>query len=105
VIALNVSVGASHFRLQTKVADVRRCAPPKCAAITTNRASSFAATAPAAPSFRAVAVSGLQVDLSWKTVPGASGYVVDVWINSAWLQFGILGSSTAGCSAIGLNPL
>ena len=72
--------------------------------VTTSRPSLFAFVAPAAPSFHATAASGTQVNLSWNTVPGASGYLVDIWIHGAWVQLGNLGSSATGCSVVGLSP-
>ena len=59
---------------------------------------------PAAPSFTATAASGTQINLSWNTVSGASGYLVDEWINGAWPQIGSYGSGTTGCSVTGLSP-
>jgi len=62
------------------------------------------AVAPAAPSFTATAVSGTQINLAWKPVAGATGYLVDVWINGAWEQIGSLGSGSTGCAVTGLSP-
>ncbi len=59
---------------------------------------------PAAPSFTAKAVSATQINLAWTGVAGATGYLVDEWINSAWKQIGSLGSSSTGCAVTGLSP-
>ena len=59
--------------------------------------------APAAASFTATAVSALQVDLAWKSVNGASSYLVDEWINNAWSQIASLGSSASGYAVSGLS--
>jgi hypothetical protein len=58
----------------------------------------------AAPLFTATAVSGTQINLGWNRVAGASGYLVDEWINGAWKQIGNFGSSYTGCSVTGLSP-
>jgi hypothetical protein len=80
-----------------------------------------AVAAPAAPSFTATRVSATQVDLSWNTVPGASGYLVDEiipvgpvlvpgehfqpqFIRLESEQIASLGSSVTGCSVTGLSP-
>jgi hypothetical protein len=57
----------------------------------------------APPSFTATAVSDTQINLSWSTVSGASGYVVDEWINGAWCQIDSLGSDATGDSVSGLS--
>src|SRR5208283_2575331 len=62
---------------------------------------SMQAVAPADPSFTATAVSATQINLAWTPVTGATGYLVDVWINSAWKQIGSLGSSSTGCAVTG----
>jgi len=59
---------------------------------------------PAAPVVAATAVSGTQVDLSWHPVSGASGYLVDEWVNGAWKQIGNFGSGTTSVAVNGLNP-
>ena len=59
---------------------------------------------PAAPSFTATAVSATQINLAWKGVAGATGYLVDEWINGAWKQIGSLGSGSTGCAVTGLSP-
>ena len=35
---------------------------------------------------------------------GATGYLVDEWINGAWKQIGSLGSGSTGCTVTGLSP-
>ena len=72
-------------------------------AFTTNRPGSFAVRAPAAPSFTAKAVSGSQINLSWNTVSGATGYLVDEWVRGAWTQIASGGSGSTGCSVTGLT--
>ena len=61
-------------------------------------------TAPAAPSFTINALSGTQVSVAWHTVSGASGYLIDEWINAAWRQIGSFGSGATGCTVAGLSP-
>jgi hypothetical protein len=58
---------------------------------------------PAAPSLTATAVSTSQVNLSWTGVSGATGYLVDEWINGAWQQIASLGSGASGYSVTGLS--
>src|SRR5271157_3648072 len=65
---------------------------------------SMQAVLPAAPSFTATAVSATQINLAWKGVAGATGYLVDVWINGVWKQIGSLGSGSTGCAVTGLSP-
>lgn len=60
--------------------------------------------APAAPSFTAAAVSGSEVDLSWSTVSGATGYVIDELSSPGkWSQIGKVGSSTTEYAVTGLS--
>jgi hypothetical protein len=59
--------------------------------------------APAAPSFKATTYSSSQINLSWNTVSGASGYLVDLWVNGAWKQIGSFASNVIGCSVINLS--
>jgi hypothetical protein len=61
-------------------------------------------TPPAAPSFTATALSGTQVSLSWNSVPGATGYLVDEWINGGWSQVGSFDSNATGTTVSGLTP-
>ncbi len=65
---------------------------------------SMQAVVPAAPSFTATAVSATQINLAWKPVAGATGYLVDEWINSVWKQIGSLGSGSTGYAVTGLSP-
>ena len=58
---------------------------------------------PAAPSLTATAVSASQINLAWGGVSGATGYLVDEWINGAWTQIGSFGSGTTGCAVTGLS--
>jgi hypothetical protein len=57
----------------------------------------------AAPTLTATAVSTSQVNLSWNSVKGASGYLVDEWINGNWVQIASLGSTSTGYSVTGLS--
>ena len=68
----------------------------------TNSATTL--TPPAAPSFTATAVSATQINLAWTPVAGATGYLVDQWINGAWKQVGSLGSGSTGYAVTGLSP-
>jgi hypothetical protein len=77
---------------------------PASSSLTNSRFSPAAVKLPAAPSFAATAVSGTQINLAWKSVANASGYLVDEWVNGAWWQIGSLGSSATGCSIVGLSP-
>jgi hypothetical protein len=58
----------------------------------------------AGPSFTATAVSDTQINLSWSTVSGASGYLVDELINGVWTQTGSYGGEATGCSVTGPSP-
>jgi hypothetical protein len=61
-------------------------------------------TPPAAPSFTATAVSATQINLAWTPVAGATGYLVDQWINGAWAQVGSLSSGSTSYTVTGLSP-
>ncbi len=63
-----------------------------------------ATTYPAAPSFTATAVSGTQMSLAWTSVAGATGYLVDEWVNGAWALFGSVGSGSTSFAVNGLSP-
>ena len=65
---------------------------------------SIRAVLPAAPSFTATAVSATQINLAWPRVAGATGYLVDEWINGVWKQIGSLGSGSTGFAVTGLSP-
>jgi subtilase family serine protease len=58
---------------------------------------------PAAPSFRLMVVSSTEIDLAWAPVVGATGYLVDQWINGAWVQVCNLRSGTT-YAVWGLSP-
>jgi hypothetical protein len=60
-------------------------------------------TPPAAPSFMATAVSSTQINLAWSGVSGATGYLVDEWVNGVWRQIGSFGSGSTGCAVTGLS--
>ncbi|HET6880907.1 MAG TPA: C2 family cysteine protease, partial [Pirellulales bacterium] len=59
---------------------------------------------PAAPVVTATPMSGTQVDLAWHSVSGATGYLVDEWVNGAWKQIGNFNSGTTSVAVNGLNP-
>jgi hypothetical protein len=59
--------------------------------------------APAAPTFTAAAASSSQVNLSWNSVSGATGYKVDEWNGSSWVQLASLGGSATTDSITGLH--
>ncbi len=61
------------------------------------------AKAPLAPSFKSPALSDKQIKLSWSTVSGASGYLVDEWINGAWSQIGSFGRHVTSDTVRGLS--
>ena len=77
---------------------------PSSAILSQDTENSSAVTAPVAPSFKATAVSGTQIKLSWGSVSRASGYLVDEWISSAWKQIGSFGSGTTSHTVGGLSP-
>ncbi|MBV8610893.1 MAG: fibronectin type III domain-containing protein [Singulisphaera sp.] len=64
----------------------------------------MSAVPPAAPSFTATAASSSQINLAWAGVAGATGYVVDRWTGSAWVQMGSLGGGSTSYAATGLSP-
>ncbi len=68
-----------------------------------NATTFAAAVPPAAPSVTATAASGTQINVAWNAVSGASGYLVDEWINGAWQQVASLGSGTTSYAATGLS--
>jgi hypothetical protein len=71
---------------------------------TANHLGFSSVMAPAAPTFTMGALSGTQISVSWHTVSGASGYLIDEWINGAWRQIGSFGSGATGCTVAGLSP-
>ncbi len=60
-------------------------------------------TSPAAPSFTATALSATQVNLTWNSVAGASGYAIDEWVNGTWKQIGDEGSGSTSATVNGLS--
>jgi hypothetical protein len=60
-------------------------------------------TAPAAPTFTTTAVSTTQINLTWTTVSGATGYQIDEWVNNAWKQVGSVGAATTSFAVTGLS--
>ncbi len=77
--------------------------PSLSPAVATNRLGSSLGRAPAAPRLTATAVSSSEIDLAWKSVSGATGYVVDEWVNDAWVELGTLARRYTGCSITGLS--
>ena len=59
---------------------------------------------PAAPVFSLSAASAGQVNVSWNTVAGATGYLVDEMVDGAWVQVGDLSATSDSMSVIGLMP-
>jgi hypothetical protein len=57
-----------------------------------------------APSLTATPWSSTQINLSWTAVAGATGYLVDEWINGAWSQLAGFGSGTTSDAVTGLSP-
>jgi len=59
---------------------------------------------PAAPTFRATAVSATQINLAWARVAGATRYLVDEWKSGHWTQVGSVGSGSISFAVSGLSP-
>lgn len=59
---------------------------------------------PAAPTLAATATSSTQITLSWNSVSGASGYLVDQLVNGSWQQIGNLSSGNTTCTVSPLSP-
>lgn len=59
--------------------------------------------APAGPSLSATAVSSSQVNLSWNSVAGATGFHVYRWNGASWTQIANLGSNATNYAASGLS--
>jgi hypothetical protein len=72
--------------------------------VAADRLGLASASAPASPAFTAVAVSGTKINLAWSPVSGATGYLVDEWINGAWWQIGNVNSSVTSGTVTGLTP-
>lgn len=60
-------------------------------------------SAPAAPSLTARATSSSQISLTWNNVAGATGYLIDEWVNGAWKQIANFGSGTTSYTVSGLS--
>jgi hypothetical protein len=58
---------------------------------------------PPAMTFSATAYSSSQINLSWNSVGGASGYLVDEWTGSSWVQIANLGGGSTGYAVTGLS--
>jgi len=66
-------------------------------------ASLAAATAaPAVPAFTVAAASATQINVQWNAVSGATGYLVDLWVNNAWRTYS-MGRGSTGCAFTGLS--
>jgi titin len=68
-----------------------------------------ALTVPAAPLFSFTGVSTTQLNISWNYVAGASGYLIDEWVNGAWQQIANLPNYSTSAPitdylVTGLNP-
>ena len=61
-------------------------------------------TAPAAPVFSLSAASAVQVNVSWNTVAGATGYLVDEMVDGAWVEVGDRGATSDSLQVSGLSP-
>jgi len=59
------------------------------------------AVLPAAPSFTATAVSATQINLAWKGVAGATGYLLDELVNGVSK---LIGSGSTSYAVTGLSP-
>jgi len=59
---------------------------------------------PAAPSFKATAVSTAQINLAWVRVAGATRYLVDELQHGVWTQVGNPGSGSTSYAVNGLSP-
>jgi hypothetical protein len=59
---------------------------------------------PSAPMLTATSVSSTQINLSWRSVSGASGYLVDQQINGAWSQIGSFDGTVTSDAVTGLSP-
>jgi hypothetical protein len=65
---------------------------------------SAAVVLPAAPALRAAPASTTQINLYWNSVAGASSYVIDEWVNGAWMQIASLGGGSTSILITSLNP-
>jgi hypothetical protein len=69
------------------------------------RSATTLAAAPAAPGpLAATAVSGSQVNLSWSNVAGETGYQIQSWNGTAWVNLASVGANVTTYSVTGLNP-
>jgi hypothetical protein len=54
------------------------------------------------PTFTLTPVSQTQINVAWNSVPGATSYQVDEWVNNSWMQVANLGSAATHASVTGL---
>jgi hypothetical protein len=62
------------------------------------------ATLPSAPTFTLAQLSNNNVNLSWGSVAGATGYVIDEYINGAWEPVATVSSGTTSYAVLGVVP-
>jgi hypothetical protein len=62
-----------------------------------------ALTFPIAPTLTATPVSTSEIDLSWTTSSGATGYVVEQWNGSSWVQIANLDGGSTAYAVAGLE--
>jgi len=74
------------------------------AAGTTWANSQSATTFPAPPSFTLTPVSSSQINVAWTGVAGATGYLVDEWINGVWTKIDSAVSGSGSYAVTGLSP-
>ena len=58
---------------------------------------------PGAMTFSATTYSASQINLSWNSVGGANGYLVDMWTGYSWVQIASLGAGSTGYAVSGLS--
>lgn len=67
------------------------------------RSATTFASPPDVPTFTATPVSTSEIDLSWTSVSGATGYVIEQWNGSSWTQIANLGGSNTAYAVTGLD--
>jgi uncharacterized protein YccT (UPF0319 family) len=61
------------------------------------------AAAPDAPTITVTPVSTSEIDLSWSSASGATGYLVDEWNGSSWVQIAAIDGNTTFYAVTGLD--